>query len=539
MRLGRSMLAKRRRNKPVPKDYALSPQLLLAVTNDDLKAVADLTQNPAVDVNVADYEGRTALHLAAKQGSLESVKMLVSQGAQTNIPDHTGRAPIMEAKEAGAEEVVRYLRSHGAIDSSKFMARKSGLQRSSSMHSLSGMSDDSTSPMGNKKPVDIADDKDKEMGAEMAPGIVQKVVVLMSVPFIVLLLLQGSWYIFLFVLLSFMYFYTVGAYLVSEVSIRPPWYTPTPNGELTRHGIPEYWQGIFTNPQYDLNLEYDNVEFPNNAGHTLRGWWVPVEEGQTDVAVVMVHGGGRDRRAWLRHVQMFHQEGFPCLLFDLREHGVSDGTCRGFSYGAREKYDVLAAARWAREIKGVQKVVILGTSVGGSSVIMAAAEDANMSISNPSRPLLVDLCISENPPAVASELQSFHLRSAVYHYAGGESKMHFAAKVLLNLFDSLACLFLKIRIGVFPGGTMALDVVGSLRVPLLLMHGTGDDVVPHQDSERLFQAAKEPKELWMAADAFHCGLYDRYPQDFRQRVFTFMRRHLSGIDSAVPGEMGL
>eukprot|EP01065_Artemidia_motanka_P003229 TRINITY_DN1153_c0_g2_i1.p2 TRINITY_DN1153_c0_g2~~TRINITY_DN1153_c0_g2_i1.p2 ORF type:complete len:576 (+),score=207.86 TRINITY_DN1153_c0_g2_i1:55-1782(+) len=502
-----------------------SSMLIVAALQGDAETAAKLVRKRSVDVNYADYAGRTALHHAAKAGNLPLVTLLVSEGnANANVPDHDGRAPIIDARAAGAGDVVAFLKSHGAVDSSKWIAKMPRVA-SESACSLDGMAGDA--PVRSAADASGPGQAAESTGQEVAPAVLQKMALLMSVPFVVLLLLQGSWFIVCFILLTFLYFFLVGAYLVSEVSIRPPWYEPTPQtGSLTKHGLPAYWQGIYTNPRYDHDLVYDDVEFSNERQQTLRGWWVPAApcDPAPDVAVVMVHGGGRDRRAWLRHVPMFNEEGYPCLLFDFREHGLSDGTCRGFSYGSREKYDVLAAVEWTRRVKGAKRVVIIGTSVGGSAVILAAAKDAKECRRNADRSRIIDLCIAENPPARATELQSYHMNSALEHYAGSQQ----TGKLLLRAFDELAQLFLRIRIGIFPRGPQALDVVGTLMVPLLLMHGTGDDVVPHQHSERLFRSAAGDKELWMAPDAFHCGLYDRYPQEFRQRVFGFIRQHVRG-----------
>jgi hypothetical protein len=135
------------------------------------------------------------------------------------------------------------------------------------------------------------------------------------------------------------------------------------------------------------------VEFTNPAGLVLRGWLVPAAPNAAratrGLGMVCVHGGGRDRRAWLRHVPMFHNRGYDVLLFDFSEHGVryhamhlvscrvcgfsqmmscrvvcrvscgvcrSDGTKRGFSFGIREKDDVMAAVRFMKEQKGLPRV---------------------------------------------------------------------------------------------------------------------------------------------------------------------------------------
>jgi len=40
-------------------------------------------------------------------------------------------------------------------------------------------------------------------------------------------------------------------------------------------------------------------------------------------------------------------------------------------------------------------------------------------------------------------------------------------------------------------------------IPLLIIHGTADSVVPYHHAQQIFAAAKEPKELWTIADGGH------------------------------------
>lgn len=73
-----------------------------------------------------------------------------------------------------------------------------------------------------------------------------------------------------------------------------------------------------------MNLDYEDVQFTNKAGLVLRGWYVPgaASADSHKLGIVCVHGGGRDRRAWLRHIPIFHNRGYDILLFDFSEHGV-------------------------------------------------------------------------------------------------------------------------------------------------------------------------------------------------------------------------
>jgi pimeloyl-ACP methyl ester carboxylesterase len=119
-----------------------------------------------------------------------------------------------------------------------------------------------------------------------------------------------------------------------------------------------------------FGLAFDDVAFRSSDGVELRGWWIgaPAARG----TVVMVHGLNRSRIEMVRRVPFVHAAGWNALLFDLRHHGASGGSTTTF--GAREKEDVKAAARLARE-RSPGPVVLWGVSLGGASVVLAAAED--------------------------------------------------------------------------------------------------------------------------------------------------------------------
>jgi pimeloyl-ACP methyl ester carboxylesterase len=86
----------------------------------------------------------------------------------------------------------------------------------------------------------------------------------------------------------------------------------------------------------------------------------------------MVHGLNRSRIEMVKRVPFVHDAGWNALLFDLRHHGESGGAATTF--GAKEKKDVEAAASLARE-RSPGPVVLWGVSLGGASVVLAAAED--------------------------------------------------------------------------------------------------------------------------------------------------------------------
>lgn len=65
-----------------------------------------------MDVTLADYDGRTALHLAAAEGHKDCVMFLLEQCGVPHGPrDRWGNMPIDEAETFGHHGIVDYLKS--------------------------------------------------------------------------------------------------------------------------------------------------------------------------------------------------------------------------------------------------------------------------------------------------------------------------------------------------------------------------------------------------------------------------------------------
>lgn len=259
-----------------------------------------------------------------------------------------------------------------------------------------------------------------------------------------------------------------------------------------------YWMGLYGDPQREFGIPFSEVEFEAIDGSTLRGWFVPSPD-NPHTAVVTVHGGEGDRRTFMRQLPMLHKAGYAVLLFDYREHGISDGASRGIAFGWRENHDVSSAVSYLKNVKSYERVAAFGTSMGAVSAILAAAGDAS-----------IDVVIAENPFASANDVL-------------GESRFFGSFP---RFYRALILSILKLRFGLW-GEPDSIDVIAQIAPrPLLLMHGTADQSVGVWQTQLLYDRSEGPKELWILEGAEHTALFNKDPLEYERRVIGFLNARL-------------
>lgn len=88
--------------------------LCQAAKGNDLESLQNLLRQFPPLINMADYSGRTALHVASCEGQLEAVKLLLQKGAMVHIRDRLGHSPLYDALINKHLPVVAQLRKTGA-----------------------------------------------------------------------------------------------------------------------------------------------------------------------------------------------------------------------------------------------------------------------------------------------------------------------------------------------------------------------------------------------------------------------------------------
>ncbi|CAE8609779.1 unnamed protein product [Polarella glacialis] len=100
-----------------------------AAFKGEINKLKDLNANGNVDVNLGNYDARTALHVAASTGNLKAVECLVEDlEADINVEDRFGGTPLDDALRNNRKDVAKYLTDKGAcVGKTSFPGDDSGI----------------------------------------------------------------------------------------------------------------------------------------------------------------------------------------------------------------------------------------------------------------------------------------------------------------------------------------------------------------------------------------------------------------------------
>lgn len=228
-----------------------------------------------------------------------------------------------------------------------------------------------------------------------------------------------------------------------------------------------------------LGIAYEDVFFEAEDGRRLHGWFVP---GEGDVTLLWHHGNGGNIGHRLLDVDLFHRElGVNILIYDYRGYGRSAGTPS--EEGLYRDAEAALGYLQSREDVDPARIVYFGRSLGVAIAVELASRH---------RPY--GLILESGFPSIPymSGVHRPWLPSWVVH------------RIIAARYDS---------------GSK----IGGLDVPLLMVHGDADETVPLSAGRALFDAAREPKSLYVVEGAGHDGLSGVGGRPYIERLRQYMR----------------
>ena len=246
---------------------------------------------------------------------------------------------------------------------------------------------------------------------------------------------------------------------------------------------------------------YENVSFQTMDHITLKGWFVPAKE-PSEKTIILMHGWGMNRSDVLGNTCFLRELGFNLFYFDFRALGESGGDTSSIGY--LELKDVRSAIAFLKQNYPQQcrKIGLYGLSLGGMVAISEAARNPEIA-------------------CVVAEAPYYSFRKVVARWAW----IHYH----LPYFPLLPIIlhYVRRQLGANPERYSPKYTVGKIAPrPLLLIHGRYDNLVPAAHARRLYQAAAEPKTLWLVPGARHNKCAERGGYEYKQRLADFFRASL-------------
>jgi len=265
----------------------------------------------------------------------------------------------------------------------------------------------------------------------------------------------------------------------------------------------------------DLGLPFEPVDV-RSGDLTLPGWFMPARGGEPGPGVALVHGWESARDRLLPMAVFLHAAGFHCLAIDVRGHGANLAETLPITAGEFGS-DALAAFRALDARPEVTVGALLGHSMGAIGAILAAAEEPR-----------VAAVVSTSAPADPWRLtrQTFRL-----------------ARLPIPDVIAWPLAWLTTRVYVRPRGHQvhlisASRALRKIQVPILLVQGTADIVVPVAHLDRLAavaSASDRDVETLRIEGGQHSWLYE-FPE-YRRAVASFLARTLGGpVDAEEAGD---
>ncbi len=208
-----------------------------------------------------------------------------------------------------------------------------------------------------------------------------------------------------------------------------------------------------------LGLPAETLRIPTANGKTLFGWWLEV--GRRAPTIVFVHGWGANAASGLPFARTFLDAGYNLLLVDARGHGLSETDT--FASMPRFAEDALAAVDFLAA-RGYRDPVLVGHSVGGAAVLLAASRRAGG----------IGAVVTIGAFAHPRELMRRWLRFRhVPYWPVAAWVLWYVERTIGHRFDDIA----------------AVNTIARVGFPTLIVHGLADRTVPAAEARRLHRAS--------------------------------------------------
>lgn len=246
----------------------------------------------------------------------------------------------------------------------------------------------------------------------------------------------------------------------------------------------------------DIGLtHYQTVQIQPQPGQTLTGWYLPSQNG---AAVLLLQGHWTARDGMLPEAGILARHGYGVMLLDPHP-------CAGpgvvHTMGQAEIADIAAAVKFMRQQPDIigDRMGVLGFSIGGVLAVESAARLPEIK-------------------AVVAEGNFDDLTTNITPRGARET-------LVGSLVQGFIVFFFRYYTGTDPALVRPIDSVAKIS-PRPLFFIAGEYEAEANRTQAQFEAAGQPKELWLVPQVGHGGYGDRWPEEYERRIAGFFNEHL-------------
>ncbi len=245
-------------------------------------------------------------------------------------------------------------------------------------------------------------------------------------------------------------------------------------------------------------IDFEEVSIHSYDGLTLYGNYYKGEK--DDVIQLCFHGyRGNHFRDFSGGSKILRDNKMGHILVHQRSHGKSDGNA--ITFGIKERRDVLSWIGYTKQRFGNNvKIVLAGVSMGCATVLMAS-----------------DMDLPENVVGIIAD-------------CGYTSPKEIIKKVTRDkgLSDSFFYPFIKLSARIFACVNIEeaspIKAVKNTNIPILFIHGSGDDFVPYDMTAELYDACSSNIKRFVTIDgAGHAVAYIKDKKKYTAAVLDFYK----------------
>lgn len=231
----------------------------------------------------------------------------------------------------------------------------------------------------------------------------------------------------------------------------------------------------------DFNIDYQNVYLETSQGK-IHGWWIHNDQPQ-NLTVLYLHGNSSNVSDCVHRIARLYQLGFSILIIDYRGYGYSSPI---FPNETRVYEDAEVALNYLTQTLQInsEDIILYGHSLGGAIAIELASKYPHL------KGVIVESTFTSMQAMIKQTLPMNILPLNL---------------LLTEKFDSLS----KIK---------------TQKLPILIIHGTNDQVIPVKMAEQLYQASTTSKQIKLIDQANHNNVSSKNEKQYLQTIQQFLAK---------------